>query len=154
MLTTKIKYSIKYDYLNDLFRKAFDYLHTVDLESLEPGRYMIDGERVFVHIQHYQTVNLEEVDFETHDKHFDIQYMISGTEAFGYINREKLDVKLPYDDKKDITFYYEPAYSGSVILEKGDFITVAPEDGHKPRCQVGEQPCNVKKAVIKIKMND
>ncbi len=39
--------------------------------------------------------------------------------------------------------------SGSVLLEEGDLIIVAPEDAHKPRCVAGV-PCQVKKVVVKV----
>ena len=52
-------------------------------------------------------------------------------------------------DENDLIFYEEPEYSGSVVLEPGDLIVVAPEDAHKPRLQVNE-PCAVKKVVVKV----
>ena len=52
-------------------------------------------------------------------------------------------------EENDLIFYEEPAVSGSVLLEEGDLIVVAPEDAHKPRCQAaGPEP--VKKVVIKV----
>jgi YhcH/YjgK/YiaL family protein len=62
--------------------------------------------------------------------------------------REGLTVK-ERREENDLIFYEEPGLSGSVLLEEGDLIIVAPEDAHKPRCVAGV-PCHVKKVVVKV----
>ena len=151
MLTTNIQYALKYDYLSDSFKKAFKFLAKEGLDQMEPGKYPIDGEQVVAYIQHYTTVDPSEVRFETHDKYFDIQYIISGRECFGYVKREELEISEPYSEENDITFYQEPAYGSFLVLKDGDFATVSPEDAHKPRGMAGVA-CDVKKVVVKIKI--
>ena len=151
MLTTDIAYALTYDYLAERFEKACQFLRRTDLETLDPGRYPIDEENVVAYIQHYETVDPSALKFETHDKYFDIQYMISGTEAFGYVKRAGLAVSEPYDEEKDITFYQEPKLSSVIILSPGEFATVAPEDAHKPRGMAAAAEA-VKKVVIKIRV--
>ena len=68
--------------------------------------------------------------FETHEKYFDIQYMVSGREQFGVCKRDGL-VEKERNEAGDLIFYEEPEFSGSVFLEEGDLIVVAPEDAHK-----------------------
>lgn len=53
----------------------------------------------------------------------------------------------------DLIFYEEPECAGSILLEEGDFIAVAPEDAHKPRCMAGV-PHAVKKVVVKVAVNE
>ncbi len=151
MLTTNKTLAFKYNYLEKPFEKAFEFLERTDLEDMEPGSYSIDGEQVVAYIQHYTTEILSELKFETHDKYFDIQYMISGQEAFGYAKRDGLIVSGPYNEANDITFYQEPDVSGLIILGPGDFAIVPPEDAHKPRGIAGST-CEVKKVVVKIKI--
>ncbi len=71
-------------------------------------------------------------------------------EAFGVAKREGLEVSIPYNQEKDITFYKEPAASGSLIIAAGDLIVVAPEDAHKPGLAIAGKQVPVKKLVIKI----
>lgn len=99
-------------------------------------------------VQEYTTFPASQGSFETHEKYFDIQYMVSGREQFGVCKRDGL-VEKERNEAGDLIFYEEPEFSGSVFLEEGDLIVVAPEDAHKPRCQAGG-PCAVKKVVVKV----
>ncbi len=101
-------------------------------------------------MQEYTTIPWEECAFEAHDQYFDIQYVVSGRELFGYVKREDLKEKAPYDSEKDLVFFEEPERSGQILLEAGDLAVVPPEDAHKPRCIAGEK-CRVKKIVVKVK---
>lgn len=100
-------------------------------------------------MQHYTTMDASTLSFETHERYFDIQYLVEGKEKIGVCTRDGLEVKIPYDEDNDITFYEEPLISGEVYLQKGDFIILAPEDAHKPRCQA-VNPLAVKKIVVKV----
>ncbi|MGL5260465.1 MAG: YhcH/YjgK/YiaL family protein [Lachnospiraceae bacterium] len=151
MYTTSIKLSKKYDYLAEKFIKAYEFLQRTDLDTFEEGSVEIDGKDVVANFQFYTTVDEKTAPFETHDKFFDIQFMIKGTEGFGYAKREDLIVSEEYDETRDITFYEKPEHSGMIILEEGDFIVVAPEDAHQPRCAVGEAKA-VKKIVVKVRV--
>lgn len=150
MLTTNKEFAFKYNYLSEPFQKAFEFLKRDDLDKLEPGKYPIDGEQVVAYIQHYATNPSDQLKFETHDCYFDIQFMITGQEEFGYTKRSELTVLKPYDKAADITFYQPPKVCGSVILGPGDFAIAPPEDAHRPGGMVGRIN-EVKKAVIKIK---
>lgn len=89
--------------------------------------------------------------FEAHDKYFDIQYVVSGREQFGYVKREGLIVDTPYDAANDLIFYTDPEESGSILLEAGDMAIVPPEDAHKPRCIAGTAQ-KVRKIVVKVRV--
>ncbi|GLC78363.1 NanQ anomerase/TabA/YiaL family protein [Lacrimispora brassicae] len=148
MLFSNISVAEKYDYLVDKFRAAYEWLRETDINSLPAGSYPIKGDTVVANVQEYTTFPAEKGSFETHEKYFDIQYMVSGREQFGVCKRDGLKVKERIE-ANDVIFYEEPELSGSVLLEEGDLIIVAPEDAHKPRCAAGE-PCDVKKVVVKI----
>jgi uncharacterized protein, YhcH/YjgK/YiaL family len=151
MFTTNIKIAEKYNYLDEKFAKAFTFLRRTDLAELAEGKYPIDGDIVVANVQEYTTKEWKDCKYETHENYFDIQYVISGEEKFGYERRENLKVSEEYDEVKDLTFYHDPEESGYVILREGDFIIVAPEDAHKPKPFV-TAPGTVKKVVIKIKV--
>ena len=149
MFFSNIKIATKYNYLEEKFVAAYKWLEETDLAALSVGSYQILGDQVVANIQEYTTIKPEEGSFETHEKFFDIQYVVSGREQFGVCKREGLIVKTR-NEENDLIFYEEPALSGSVLLEAGDLIVVAPEDAHKPRCITGEK-CRVKKIVVKVK---
>lgn len=151
MLTTNLRLADKYDYLSEKFIKAYQFLRTEDLEALPIGMIEIDGQEIFANIQEYTTMPWEKCLFEAHDNYFDIQYVVTGKEMFGYVKREGLKESVPYDDKNDLLFFEEPKDCGRILLEAGDIAIVSPEDAHKPRCMAGES-CKVKKIVLKIKL--
>lgn len=148
MFFSNITIAKKYNYLEEKFLAAYKWLEETDLAGLPVGSYPILGDQVVANIQEYTSIKPEEGSFETHEKFFDIQYVVSGKEQFGFCKRDGLVVKERIEEN-DLIFYEEPALSGSVLLEAGDLIVVAPEDAHKPRCQAdGPEP--VKKVVVKV----
>ena len=149
MFFAPLNLATKYNYLDDKFRAAYKWLAKTDLDHTPVGSYPIcDG--VTANVQEYDTFPASEGSFETHDAYFDIQYVISGKEQFGYCKREGLVLKQDVPEN-DVKFYEEPALSGSVLLLPGDLIVVAPEDAHKPRCAAGA-PEFVRKVVVKVKV--
>ena len=149
MFFAPLDLATKYNYLDDKFRAAYKWLAETDLDHTPVGSYPIcDGEAA--NVQEYDTFPASEGSFETHDAYFDIQYVISGKEQFGYCKREGLVLKQDVPEN-DVKFYEEPALSGSVLLLPGDLIVVAPEDAHKPRCAAGA-PEFVRKVVVKVKV--
>lgn len=149
MLTTSLDLALKYDYLEERFKKAYEFLKDTDLKALSPGRVDIDGDRLFASVQEYTTMAWEECRYEAHNRYFDIQYVVEGREQFGYIKRAGLKESAPYSEADDLVFFEEPEESGRVLLEAGDCAVVPPEDAHKPRCIAGT-PCRVKKIVVKV----
>ena len=148
MFFSNIKIAEKYNYLEEKFCAAYKWLAETDIAALSVGSYPIIPDQVIAIVQEYTTILPEIGSFETHEKFFDIQYVVSGKEQFGVCKRDGLVVK-SRDEANDLIFYEEPEHSGSVFLEEGDLIVVAPEDAHKPRCQAGG-PCEVKKVVVKV----
>lgn len=148
MFFSNIEVVEKYNYLEDKFRAAYQWLRETALESLTVGSYPILGNQVVANVQEYTTLSLEEASFESHEKYFDIQYLVSGQEQFGICKREGLREKHRVPEN-DVIFYEEPEQSGTVLLLPGDLIVVAPEDAHKPRCRAAKAQL-VKKIVIKV----
>ena len=138
----------KYDLTAAKFRTAFAFLHRTDLAALPEGWIELEN-GVRASVQHYATMAAEALNFETHEKYFDVQYLIEGVELVGVAGREGLVEKAPYAAENDITFYNDPALSGAVLLRAGDYVVLAPEDAHKPRCAAGAS-MPVKKIVLKV----
>ena len=141
----------KYDITAPKFQTAFAFLKRSNLAKLSDGWYELDN-GVRASVQHYTTFPAADLDFETHVHYFDIQYMVSGQEMIGVVNAKGLTVKVPYDKDNDIEFYNEPTFSGNVFMRTGDYIILAPEDAHKPKCAAGT-PMPVAKIVVKVPVN-
>lgn len=148
MLSAKSGLEYKYDFTEKKFQLAFEFLKRRDLAELEPQSIEL-GEGVRANIQRYDSFEWDANRFETHEKFFDIQYVIEGVEYCGVCEREGLKVAVPYNPVKDVTFYEDPELYGKVLLKAGDYIVVGPEDVHKPRCAAGKS-MPIKKVVIKV----
>ena len=149
MVSNKIGMEYRYDFTQQRCRAAFVFFSRKDLDTLPVG--WIDlGDGVGASVQSNTTISPDEGSYETHEKFFDIQYVVKGREYVGVTSREGLCVKAPYDSDGDITFYYDPERKDSMIyLEEGDYIILAPEDAHKPRLAAGEKT-QVRKSVVKV----
>ncbi len=149
MFSMKNGLEAKYDFKERKFQIAFDFLKRRDLADLPVGWIELE-EGVRASVQRYTSFKWDDNRFETHEKYFDVQYVIEGMEYCGVCKREELGkVAVPYDEENDIEFYDEPSHCGRVFLNAGDFIVLAPEDAHKPRCAVDEQ-IPIKKIVVKV----
>ncbi|MBO4392796.1 MAG: YhcH/YjgK/YiaL family protein [Spirochaetales bacterium] len=149
MISSKNGLEYKYDFTSKKFRIAFDFLKRKDLADLPVGWIEL-GEGVRASIQRYTSFKWEENRFETHEKFFDVQYVIEGMELCGVCDRSECGkVAVSYNEDNDITFYDEPKHYGTVFLNAGDFIVLGPEDAHKPRC-AAENQIPIKKVVIKV----
>ena len=149
MICIKNGLEYKYDYSHKKFQTAFEFLKRKDLATLPVGTIEL-GYGVRALIQRYETMKWEDRKFETHEKYFDIQFVLEGMECCGVCNREMLGEQIgSYDPEEDIVFYEEPAFSSKVFLNAGDFVVLGPEDAHKPRCEVNG-PIAIKKVVCKV----
>lgn len=142
----------RYEALHGGFKKAFDFIRKSELESLEPGRYEIDGDSVFALIQEYSTIPAEEKQFEAHRNYIDIQYMISGSEMMGYTPSSNLQTVKPYDSDNDAELY-ACTRATECELAPGAFAVFFPEDPHMPGCNLRDRGSEkIKKLVLKIRL--
>lgn len=148
MLATDIKLAKKYDYLEEKFTKAYDWLNNNDILSLKDGKYDIcDG--VFALVQRYKTVPFDKARFETHNDYFDIQYLADGYESFGVALREDLELE-ESKPEADCYFYKHPEFYSVVNLKKGMAVVVPPEEAHQPRAAYQGKEMDVVKVVVKV----
>ena len=139
---------LKTELCSKKFALASEFLKCPDVKTLQTGWYDL-GEGVRASVQRYVTSPAKELSFETHERFYDVQYVVEGQEYMGVASRDGLKVKTPYDADNDVTFYEDPDLPGQVLLRKGEYIILAPEDAHKPRCAAGE-PAPVVKIVVKV----
>ena len=147
MIIDKIENLEKYASINPLFPKVVEFLKANDLNTMEPGKYEIDGKDLFVNIQMAKGKTPDKAVIETHNKMIDIQIPITAAETFGYTQREQLP-EVEYNAEKDITKIPDLAADSYVTCQPGMMAIFFPQDGHAP-CIAGVP--EIKKAIFKVK---
>lgn len=118
-------------------------------KDIPEGKTYLDGNKLFINVQSYETKAWEECKYEAHKRYIDIQYVLSGEEIVTVTDKEGLTEKAPYSEEKDVVFYNDDKRGTDFVLHAGDFVIVFPDDVHKPKARVGAS-CAVKKAIVKI----
>lgn len=121
-----------------------------DFSALPDGRVEL-GNGIYASIQSYTTSAPDTASFEAHRKYADVQFIVDGDyEDCGiFIPASSLDIRVPYDEEKDILFGYADSRS-SVRLSRGSFALFMPDDAHMPGRRSDSAAVRVRKCVIKI----
>ena len=131
---------------------AFDFLLTRANAQLSPGKYDIDGERMFALAAQYDTRDFESAEPEAHRKYLDVQYLVAGREIIYWTPLGEVGpVTKPYDAERDILFFARNAVGRPIELAAGHFAIFLPEDAHEPNCHAGPQG-RVHKVVVKVRL--
>ena len=150
MIVDTIPNASKYFNVHPLFEKAFEYIQHTDLNTIEMGRYEIDGSNLKAIFSNKNGMTATEsiAKFECHNKFIDIQLCIDGVEQLGWKPREKCTIENGgYNEEKDVQFYSDEPDT-YFQLTNGQFAIFFPEDVHAP--MIGDGP--IKKLVIKVKI--
>ena len=145
MVLDNLKNLRRYEALNPLFGKAFDFIEQTDLNTLEPGKIVLVEDELFVNVMQVPAKTKEEAKLETHNEYIDIQVPISDGEVMGYTQRTDLP-EAEYDAAVDMTLY-EGLAADYITVKPGMFTLFFPEDGHAPAIT----PTGLKKIIIKVK---
>ncbi len=150
MITSTIAQLHWYKIISPNFAAAIEYALSTNFQSLETGKYPVEGGNIFAIVNEYTTRPLSECDPESHQDYADIQIMIDGTERFGYAPLINQVATTPYNPEKDVALYTIPEEDLSYIsLSSGQFVIFFPSDIHQPEV-FSHQPDLVKKVVIKV----
>jgi biofilm protein TabA len=146
MIVDSLTQHDRYRRLHPGFAAAFDFAAAHDLAALAPGRHPIDGERLFVSIDHVEGRGRDGAQLESHRRYIDIQLTIEGHEEIGW--RALADCRVPsapFDERRDIGFY-DDAPESWVSVPAGTFAIFFPGDAHAPLGGTGP----LRKAIFKI----
>lgn len=111
------------------------------------GRYDINGDKLYITVQRYETKNHAEAFSEAHRKYLDIQYVASGQELIGTAKNGSLVAASPYNGQTDAETFIGD--TEKLCLRAGDFIILFPGELHSPGLAVSK-PSQVNKLVVKI----
>ena len=147
MVIDTLENANKYFGLHPLFQKAFEYVIAQNLETIEVGKYEIDGKNLHASVSAKDGVKHQEAKFEAHTNYIDIQVCPVGVELLGWKPRSKCFQPGEYNAEKDVTFFQDTPDT-YFELHEGQFAIFFPEDVHAPN--IGEGP--IKKIVVKVKL--
>ena len=149
MIVDNIKNADIYKNLSENFKTAFNWLEKTDLVDIEKGRHVVDGDNVYVNINEYETLPMEQCKLEVHKNYADIQFIIKGTECMAWQPLDQVELLDSYNAEKDIQF----ATGNPAVypVRAGDFSIFFPQDAHLGKVMIGA-PATGKKAVVKVKL--
>lgn len=131
-------------------RKALEFAKSFD-RTRPDGRYEIDGDNIFANVMSYTTRAAEELKFESHKNHIDVQLLLEGKELMDVYLGTDLEVDTPYSEEGDATLFKAPKQFSTVVLKPGRFAAVFPDDLHQPSRFI-EVPRPVRRMVIKVRV--
>jgi dihydroorotase len=133
--------------------KAFEFLKTHDLNNLKPGNYIIDAGNVIATVSEAPTKDIDQVNWEAHQKFNDLQYIIKGKARMGIasISDPNAIVKVPYSTNTDTENFSDTGgkYYDAV---PGTFFIFSPQDIHRPAIKAAGYDV-IKKIVIKVRVS-
>lgn len=109
--------------------EAFVYMRTVDLASLKPGTYPIDGDNVFIKV----TQSPKEFDstrWEGHRYYHDVHFIADGKERIGKGLLAADTAITAYESARDVTFYRGPG--DYYPVRPGEFFIFFAGEAHRP----------------------
>ena len=131
-------------------QKALAYLKATDFSKVTPGQFAIDGDRLYGMLNEYETEPKDKRRPETHGKHIDVQYIVSGQELIGYARL--VDGLTVLEDRLadwDVIHYADVPNETDLLMSAGMYAIFFPWDVHRPNCANGvAQP--VRKVVLKV----
>jgi biofilm protein TabA len=149
MIAGTIAGSGRYLTLNRGFSAAFEFLCRTDLPDLAPGRYEIDGQRVFALVERATGRGMAAGRLEVHRRYIDIQVSLDGREQIGW--RALADCQAvdgPFNDERDIAFFSDRPTTW-LPLPTGQFLIFFPDDAHAPLAADGP----LHKVVVKVQVD-
>ena len=104
---------------------AIDFLQREDLANKAPGRYEIDGDKLFYMIDEPMPRLLENSKAESHQVYADIQMPISARERFGFsLPQHDLAIEEDFLESRDIAFFSHPENEFFMDVDHRNFDNV------------------------------
>ena len=137
----------RYMHINPRLDSALRYLQSGEWRTLPAGRSEVDGQRMFVNVDHYATSG--EKLLETHRQYVDIQCVVEGEETIGVAEADSLTESCAYDGGRDIAFWKSTRDYTRLTMRPGQFLILFPGEAHAPGMNLSGE-AQVHKAVVKV----
>ena len=133
---------------NKYYKAALKFIAENDLNAMENGKHILDGDNLFVNIVDSKLKTPQEARLEVHNVYVDIQVPLSKAESYGVKPRsEAKGSEGDFNSEKDILFYTDKDWQ-TITVDKGQPITFDPDTAHAPLIGEGE----IHKAIFKVKV--
>ena len=150
MIVADLDHAVQQANLTEPLREAFEFLRRTRGTDLPDGRTEIDGTKVYVLVQSYQTrAENANPTFEAHQKYIDVQYLVSGKEIIGWAPLDRVSTTVPYDKEGDALLGKVSGEYTPVHMAAGQLVVLYPSDAHAPGLADGE-PNLAKKIIVKV----
>ena len=133
----------------EVMPKIVEFLGKCGAGEIAEGRHELDGDKLFVNVQSYDSKPFNPEMLEYHKKYVDVQLLLAGNETL-YYAPASTPVCKPYSEESDCGFNQVPETALPLKLEVGNFVLLLPEEGHLPGVGDGS---GVVKAVVKISVD-
>jgi biofilm protein TabA len=147
MLIDRLENAASWTLADEAITCALRWLQSPETAQLAAGTYELRGKDLYAIVAGYETRKPEACRLETHRRYIDVQYVAQGCELMGYAPVAALEPDGPYDEGRDVQFHRGPA--DFILLRKGMFAVMLPEDAHMPGVAFAGKPGAVKKIVVK-----
>jgi len=152
MIIADIKSLSPYKAMSTNMKLAVEYLENVDVESLRDGRYPVAGDDVYIVVSTYTTRQHSESKYEVHHNYIDVQCLLSGEELIFCNEACRLEADGEYNASTDKLNFKDRPGEVSIHLKPGMAAVFYPNDAHKACCMLGDEPSQVRKLLIKVKI--
>jgi len=132
-----------------LLEPAFSFLETAAVETKAPGRYELDGDRLYATVVEDKTIAIETAQFEEHRRYIDVHYLVRGKEMIGSASPSSLKLKKPYSTEVEAALYERPARYKQLKIKPGEFTVFFPGQAHMPGCYLDKSEV-IRKVVVKV----
>jgi biofilm protein TabA len=130
--------------------RALEVLLTIDLGKKEPGRYELEGDKLFYMVQDTELRLIEDSRAEAHTQYADIQIPVSTSERFGFsVPQADLVSVDDQTETRDLAFYPDPANEFFMNVNPGSYAVFLPKELHRPCLAVTEKK-KIRKVVVKV----
>lgn len=146
MIIDRVSQLSAYFSLHPLLPLVQEFVDQIDVINLPSGRHEISESNLFVTVASLQGRTKAEAPLEVHDAHWDIHWLLSGTETLGWRPRVLChQPKGPFDEAKDMQLFDDQVETWFSLVP-GQFALFMPQDAHAPLVSSGQ----VHKLVFKL----
>ena len=132
---------------------AFSFLTSLKPDAPE-GYTHLDGDAVYARVMAYPTRGPADSKLESHRNYIDVQTTLDGAEGIEWFPRGSLVRTHEYDPVNDFELWQRPGSPPArADMFPGMFCVLFPEDAHMAQQIVGGTPADIRKAVVKIRLD-
>ena len=130
--------------------RALEAIQKVDPQKMEPGRYEVEGDKLFYLVQDVELRTMEESRAEAHRQYADIQIPCSTNERYGFaLPQPELPIADDQLQEKDLAFFPTPVGESFINITPGMYLVFLPNELYGHCVAIGNKRI-ISKKVMKV----